>query len=272
MTINWFDFVLLIGIIIIAVRGYFRGAVGFLIWTFGGLISAWCSRALGKNLAPWIYDKFVRQSIEEKVMQTVTEVFEQGIDNIGDSIFNTMPSFVWKFTSYDDVVYALDSVTGNSIEEISQSATNIVSSIVQPIYISVIAAFVTIIFFLIFNIAIGIICKFTGAFNKIPLFGGVNRVIGVFLGLMYGCFLAWILVCVIAVVAPVFDKEGTFKEKVEQGSFAFSIINKNENELYFGDSDDENEMEEEYMEENDYQTYYDEDDDEDNDDEEYGES
>ncbi|MBQ7521469.1 MAG: hypothetical protein IJU14_01155 [Clostridia bacterium] len=245
MTINWFDMVLLAGIIVIAVRGYFRGAVGFLIWTLGGIISAFFSSMLGKNLAPWIYAKFIRTSIEEKIVSTVTEVFEQGIDNIGHSIFNTMPSFVWKFTDYDDVVYALDSVTGNNIQEISSTATDIVSSIVEPIYVSIISAFVTIILFLIFNIAIGIICKATKVFNKIPLFGGVNRVLGIFMGVLYGCFLAWILACVIAIVVPVFDKNGTFREKVETNSFVFNAVNKHADGLYFfSDGSDETDNDE----------------------------
>ena len=254
MTINWFDIVLLIGVIVIAIRGYFRGAIGFLIWSVGGVLSALLSRFLAKNIAPWIYENFVRQSIERKVTGIITETFQQGMDTIGDSIFNTMPSFMWQFTDYDDVVYALDSVTGNSLEEISASASEIVSRIVEPIYIAIIGAVMTIILFLIFNIAIGIVCKVTGVFNKIPIVGGVNRALGVGLGALYGCFLAWILACVIAIVAPVFDRDGVFREKVETDSFVFNVINKNADGIYFGKNDDEE------MKEDDDSYQYDDDD------------
>ncbi len=255
MTVNWFDFVLLAGIIVVAVRGYFRGAIGFLIWSVGGVVSALLSRFLAKNIAPWIYDNFVRRSIEEKVTQIITEVFQQGMDSIGDSIFNTMPSFMWQFTDYDDVVYALDSVTGNSVEEISASATEIVSRIVEPIYITIIGAVMTIILFLIFNIAIGIVCKLTGVFNKIPLVGGVNRALGVGLGALYGCFLAWILACVIAIIAPVFDRDGVFREKVEAGSFVFNAVNKNAEGIYFSNDDETDGEEENYQNNDGYDEY-----------------
>ena len=225
---------MVLGVIVVAIRGYLRGAVGFLIASVGGILSAWVSGVLGKNLAPWIYDNYVRQSMEEQISEIINETFSMGINDIGDSIFTNMPSFIWKFTDYNDMVYALDSVTGNSVEEIAYYATEIVSSVARPIYITLISAVFAMVLFLIFNMAILIVCKVSGVFNKIPLFGTANRIIGAILGLLYGCFLAWILACMVTVIAPTFDKNGTFRETVESGSFVFNTVNKNMEQISFG--------------------------------------
>ena len=240
---------MVLGIIVVAIRGYLRGAIGFLIASVGGILSAWVAGTLGKILAPWIYDNYVRQNIEKQIYDIINETFSMGIDDIGDSIFMNMPSFIWKFTDYNDIVYALDSVTGNSVDEIAYYATEIVSSVARPVYITLIGAVFTLILFLIFNIAILIVCKVSGVLNKIPLLGTANRIIGAILGLLYGCFLAWILACMVTIIAPTFDKNGTFRETVEDGSFVFHTVHKNMEQFSFGSLTDEQDGQDEYSDE-----------------------
>ena len=66
---NWFDSLMLLTVAVFAVIGFARGALGTVLSLAGGIVSMIISYVLGTNLAPWIYDNFIRPGVDEKITQ-----------------------------------------------------------------------------------------------------------------------------------------------------------------------------------------------------------
>ncbi len=229
---NWFDSLMLLTVAVFAVIGFARGALGTVLSLAGGIVSMIISYVLGTNLAPWIYDNFIRPGVDEKITHTVSDAISSGVSNIGESIFNSFPSFLWEFCDSEEVVGSLNSITGSSIEELSGYACNIVHNAAAPVYIAVIRVCVIAVLFVILSIIIGILCSVSGLVNKIPIVGTANRIIGLVLGLVYGVMIVFIAVFAMSVFMPAIDKEGKVTESIQTNSFLFDSVSKGREKFY----------------------------------------
>lgn len=221
---NGFDIAVLVVIIVFIVIGYVRGAIGTLFSFLGSILSVIIANIVGRNVSPWIYDNFCRQSINDNVTEAVNNVIQSGNENIGDEIISYLPEFMKNFVSNNEVVNSLNSLTGNTAEELSVSAADIIQQIVSPVCIQVISVCVTVVLFVLLSVAVNIICHFADSINKIPIVGKANRIVGGIIGLLYGVIVSGIIVFAISIVVPFFDEDNSFKENIQDTSLAFSIF------------------------------------------------
>ena len=133
MMFNWFDSLMLLTVAVFAIIGFARGAVGTVLSLVGGIVSMIISYALGTNLAPWIYENFIRPGVDEKITNTISDAISNGVANIGDSVFNSFPPFLWEFCDSEDIINSLNSITGSSVEELPGYASNIIHNAAAPV-------------------------------------------------------------------------------------------------------------------------------------------
>lgn len=257
MMFNWFDSLMLLTVAVFAIIGFARGAVGTVLSLVGGIVSMIISYALGTNLAPWIYENFIRPGVDEKITNTISDAISNGVANIGDSVFNSFPPFLWEFCDSKDIINSLNSITGSSVEELSGYASNIIHNAAAPVYIAVIRVCVICILFAVISIIIGILCRVANIVNKIPIVGTANRIVGLIIGLVYGILIVFIAVFAMSVFMPAIDKEGKVTENIQTNSFLFDLISDGREKFYgyvsFEDTDDYDESYDE-----DGEVYYDE--------------
>lgn len=218
------DAIMILIILIFAIIGYMRGAVGAILSFVGGVVSAIVSGVLGSNIAPWIYDNFFKQTISEDVTSTVSNAINNGVTGIGDSIAEILPSFIADFASENGIIDVLNNITGSTTSELSSTACEIVLQAVEPIYTKIISICATIVLFFVLNIIVGIICHLSGVVNKIPIVGSANKIIGGIMGLVYGGVLVLVAVFVMSLIIPCFDQDNNFKENIQDNSIFFGIV------------------------------------------------
>lgn len=218
------DAIIILFILIFAIIGYVRGAVGAILSFVGGVVSAIIAGVLGSNIAPWIYDNFFKQTISEDVISAVSNAINNGVTGIGDSIAEILPSFIADVAAENGIIDVLNNITGNTASELSSTACDIVLQAVEPIYIKIISVCATIVLFFVLNIIVGILCHLSGVINKIPIIGSANKIIGGIIGLIYGGILVVVAVFVMSLIIPCFDQNNSFKENVQDNSMFFSIV------------------------------------------------
>lgn len=265
MTFNLFDILMLTVVLISFIIGYVRGAAGTILSLVGGLVAIIVSRILGNNLAPWIYENFFRDGINEKITSAVTDILANGIENIGDGVVESLPSFLQDILYDTGIVTALNNVTGNSVEELAASSCEVVQNIIEPIYIGIISVCATAILFIVFSIIISLLCKISGIINKIPIVGTANKILGCVLGGVYGIFIVSILVLVLNVTIPFVDEDYSIRENVTETSFLFKLADNVvenmrddvSNEISEDDNVNDDNQQNEYYNDNDYYDEYD---------------
>lgn len=256
MTFNLFDIIMLAVVLISVIIGYVRGAAGTILSLVGGLVSIIVSRALGNNLAPWIYENFFREDIDKKITSAVTDIIANGIENIGDGVVESLPDFLQDILYDTGIVTALNSVTGNSVDELAVSSCDVVQNIIEPIYVGIISVCATAILFIIFSMIISLLCKISGIINKIPIVGTANKIIGCVLGGVYGIFIVSILVLVLNVTIPFVDEDYSIREGITETSFLFKLAD-NVVENMKGDTSDKNSENDSVNSNNQQNGYYD---------------
>lgn len=218
------DAIMILIILIFAIIGYVRGAVGAILSFVGGIVSAIIASVLGSNIAPWIYDNFFKQTISEDVVSAVSTAINNGVTGIGDSIEEILPSFIANFASENGIIDVLNNITGSTASELSGTACDIVLQAVEPIYIKIISICATIILFFVLNVIVSILCHLSGVVNKIPIVGSANKIVGGIIGLVYGGILVVVAVFAISLIIPCFDQDNSFKENIQDNSMFFGIV------------------------------------------------
>lgn len=56
---NWFDLIMLLIIVLVAVSGYIRGAIKSVLSLAGGIVSIIAAYAFSNAVSPYIYDMFL---------------------------------------------------------------------------------------------------------------------------------------------------------------------------------------------------------------------
>lgn len=204
---SMFDFIMILIVLVFAVVGYVRGAIRSVLSFVGGIVSFIIAIFAGNHLSPYIYDMFFKQSINNKVAESVDSALQNGAGSIGENVTNALPDFLKGFVDSSDIINSLNSVTGETSQEITNAAAEAVQQAVSPIIISIISLCVTIIAFILLKIIIGIICHLADVVNKIPVIGTANRITGGVIGLVYGILVVMIIIF-IANAIPGLDESG----------------------------------------------------------------
>lgn len=177
---------LLITTITYCYRGFTRTILEFAKFIVASLAAA----ALGRPIATWISDKFMSKWISEGVNEKISGYFSDGqslrefFDNIPQGFKDVLDLFnvdiPTLYQSYADKV-ASDSLIYDMSGSIATPIANAISAIIAYLFVFVIVL-------IIFN------CVLKAVKNiKLPLFKGIDRILGFFLGIVIGLLSASVL-------------------------------------------------------------------------------
>ncbi|MBQ8868108.1 MAG: CvpA family protein [Oscillospiraceae bacterium] len=201
---------IIVGIIVLCVRkgskdGFAKTLVGF----FAFAIAIVLAGVLCAPAANLVYDKGLREPIENTVYGTVAENFVGGelvgtADQISQFItegIDKLPSLIKDLTGIEEkkdaVLATVNELKSADIKEITDE---IVAKYVAPVIIRILSIFVFIILFVVLLLVCKLLSKGLKLVNKLPLIGKLNAFLGGVLGLLQGAIVAlvisWVLVAV----------------------------------------------------------------------------
>lgn len=225
---NTFDLIMLTIMLVLAVIGFARGAVKTILSVIGGIVSLVLSYVLGDRLSEPVYDCFFKESVNTEISSQITQMLENDSGNIGDSITSTLPEPLQFFISNSDMVDSLNSVVGDTTAQVVESATQIIQQVVEPVFIGIISICLTIVLFVIFNIAVTVLLHLSDFIDKIPVVGKANRIAGAVIGLVSGLVLTFATVAIFNQFVPVIAEDSDFSNNVQETSLFFEIFTDDE--------------------------------------------
>ena len=165
-------------------KGFLAGLAELIGAVFGVGVAVWGSR----TLAPGIYEKFLSDTVTEKVEAAVAQsggdiaAAVQGLDFLPDSLRTTLAK-------------AIQTAGGQLPEK--------VTSLLEPVILPLVQVVLFVLLCVVVRWAFGLLIAVLRGINGVPLVGGVNQVLGLVLGLCTGALDCWLLALVLWFAASV---------------------------------------------------------------------
>lgn len=165
-------------------KGFLAGLAELIGAVLGVGVAVWGSR----TLAPGIYEKFLSDTVAEKVETAVAQsggdiaAAVQGLDFLPDSLRTTLAE-------------AIQTAGGQLPEK--------VTSLLEPVILPLVQVVLFVLLCVVVRWAFSLLIAVLRGINGVPLVGGVNQVLGLVLGLCTGALDCWLLALVLWFAASV---------------------------------------------------------------------
>ena len=177
-----YDVLFLTVFAVAAVCSWRKGFLAGLAELAGTLFSAAAAMLGTRALAPQMYDWFVREAVTEKVQQAVTET--------GTGLDGTLQGL-------DFLPEALRETLTGLVETAGTGLSDQISTLLEPVILPLVQVLVFVVLCSVLRIVVALLVKLLQCVNVVPLVGGVNRLLGLVLGLCTGAVDCWLLALVL---------------------------------------------------------------------------
>ena len=169
-----YDVLFLAVFAVAAVCSWRKGFLAGLAELAGTLFSAAAAMLGTRALAPQLYDWFVREAVTET--GTGLDGTLQGLDFLPEALRETLTGLV---------------------ETAGTGLSDQISTLLEPVILPLVQVLVFVVLCSVLRIVVALLVKLLQCVNVVPLVGGVNRLLGLVLGLCTGAVDCWLLALVL---------------------------------------------------------------------------
>ncbi len=179
-------------------RGFIRTAVQLLGYVAAFLIAL----SLSAGIADFTYDRFIGNAVRESIETSFSENAGGSVSEKVEDAIATLPKFVQTALAENEdvqnVLSTVDEKTENTIDAVTEM---VVEQIVRPIAVALLRFISFLILFLVLLLVVSLLGKLLKPITKLPLIHQVDATLGLALGLVKGCILAFVVVTVMQLIA-----------------------------------------------------------------------
>lgn len=184
-----FDIVMLALLAAVAFLYARRGFVAGLVQLVGNLASLVGAVVLSQRAAPVLFETFFESGFINSVQSTITDQGTVNVQQMIEKYAGFLPQGV-----KESLTQSAGSLLGAGAPDL---AVRLVDEVIAPLLTPIIAIVVFFVAFALCKLAVGFVVAVLTNFNRIPLVGGVNRLMGFFMGLMAGVVDLYLVLCAV---------------------------------------------------------------------------
>lgn len=183
-----YDLIFLVLFAFAAVKSWQKGFLAGLTELIGALLGVGIAIWGSRTLAPQIYAQFLSGTVTDKVQSAVAQsggdiaAAVQGLDFLPESLRNTLAGVL---------------VTAG------QALPEQISNVLEPVIVPLVQVVLFVLLCLVVRWVFHLLVSLLRHVNGVPLVGGVNRLLGLLLGLCTGALDCWLLALALWFVASV---------------------------------------------------------------------
>ena len=199
--------VALIAVIVVSVFHYARKGfvAGLLAWVVSG------------KLSPTVFENFFKSGLIEQTARTIQQQGGVNLSVILDGLSGILPQ---KFI--DDITASAAGMLDSGAPDIAQQ---VVEKIIAPLVVPLITVVVFFATFVLCRVVIAFLVTVLTNINKIPLLGGVNRILGVCIGVVAGFINVLLILCLLWAVVVITNGNLPFvNDSSLSGSYFYSFF------------------------------------------------
>lgn len=206
-------------LLLLATMIYYRGKglVAGLLDFIGNLASLAVAWILSGKFSPEVFENFFKSGLIESTAKTISE---QGTFN-----FNNFMSDFAKFLP-DSLVESLTNSAGGLLNSGAPDiAQQIVEQVIAPLIVPIITVVVFFVAYAVCKLMLAFLVATLTNINHIPIVGGVNRTLGIIVGMLAGGINVILVLCILwAIVAITGSSLPMINEQALSGSFFYAAF------------------------------------------------
>lgn len=190
MTIaNGFDLILLAILLLVAMRYAGKGFAAALVQFAGNLASLLGASIFSQNIAPVLFTNFFENNFTTSIEKTLADGGQVQMDQLVEKYAGFLPDEIQQ-----SIIQSAGGVlTGNAPE----LAEQVVSQVIAPLLTPIIAIVVFFVAFALCKVIVGFVVAVLTNFNRIPILGSVNKLLGFGMGLLAGVVDLYLILCAV---------------------------------------------------------------------------
>lgn len=190
MTIaNGFDLILLAILLLVAMRYAGKGFAAALVQFAGNLASLLGASIFSQNIAPVLFTNFFENNFTTSIEKTLADGGQVQLDQLVEKYAGFLPNEIQQ-----SIIQSAGGVlTGNAPE----LAEQVVNQVIAPLLTPIIAIVVFFVAFALCKVIVGFVVAVLTNFNRIPILGGVNKLLGFGMGLLAGVVDLYLILCAV---------------------------------------------------------------------------
>lgn len=196
------DIVILVIIAVFVIIGIKRGFVQSAARFVGAILAAVFSSILGGAAAQWIFDTLFRESLTEKIGNSINESVSAGAN--ASNFISTLPDFIVRIL--EDAGITEQSI-GSGLESTQQQVAQAIVDGLAPAFVGIIKIVTVIVLFMIFMFVVNLIANFLNGVVSLPVLSSLNSLLGIGFGVLRAVVLIWIVFAVMSAILPILSNE-----------------------------------------------------------------
>lgn len=208
-----------------AKRGFVRTIIEFV----GFLLAIYISFTVSGSVAESVYEKNIEPKIVNSVTEKVSATSLNTVDDTVNTIWSGLPAIVKNSATFFGVESDTIADTVNQrlsdTNDIKNIAETTAEKAVEPIVVPLIKSIVGTTIFIVLMFVVKMLARILGKMFKLPIIGGINRILGAILGLGKGLVISVIVCMALSTLIAITDKDILFltKENIDK-SLLFSLF------------------------------------------------
>ena len=185
-----------------------------LVGNLASLALAW---VVSGKLSPTVFENFFKSGLIEQTARTIQQQGGVNLSVILDGLSGILPQ---KFI--DDITASAAGMLDSGAPDIAQQ---VVEKIIAPLVVPLITVVVFFATFVLCRVVIAFLVTVLTNINKIPLLGGVNRILGVCIGVVAGFINVLLILCLLWAVVVITNGNLPFvNDSSLSGSYFYSFF------------------------------------------------
>lgn len=221
-----YDLVILVILIVFLIRGIRRGAAKTLLSALALVSSAVLSIAFSGFLSQFIFDLFIRTSLESKITQVLVSSAVNSVAQTASDVVAAIPAFVISAMAFFGLPQNnFEVFCAQAVSEKGELAAGSITEAVEPAITGVISTILCIILFIVLSLLLSKLAKVISKVFRLPLIRVVDSIFGAVLGLCEGFITVTLILMLFNLLLPLFPAQWTFlSQEYIDTSYVFRAI------------------------------------------------
>ena len=218
MTIaNGFDLILLAILLLVAMRYAGKGFAAALVQFAGNLASLLGASIFSQNIAPVLFTNFFENNFTTSIEKTLADGGQLQLDQLVEKYAGFLPDEIQQ-----SITQSAGGVLTGSAPELAEQVVN---QVIAPLLTPIIAIVVFFVAFALCKVIVGFVVEVLTNFNRIPILGSVNKLLGFAMGLLAGVVDLYLILCAVwAIIVVTGGSIPWLNQQVLGESIGFSLF------------------------------------------------
>lgn len=225
-----YDLVILVILAVFVIGGVRRGAAKTLLSAVALIASAVLSVLLSRYISQFIFDAFIRASLEGKITEVLVNSAVNPVAQTATDIISAIPGFIVSAMVFFGIPQnSFQTFCEQAVTEKGELAATSITDAVMPVFTGVISTILCIVLFILLTIVLSKLAKLVSKVFRLPLIRVADSLLGGVLGLCEGLVTVTLILILLNLLLPLFPAQWTFlSQEYTDTSFVFRAINSGE--------------------------------------------